>query len=181
MEYKRYDLRSEKQKIKDVEPNNRFRLKVIKTKKVIALKKIKDKILLMFLIKKENIDIYNINNIIDNNLINYLTKRNIINDTRILDSIIYTGDLTKIDYTNLVYRYPIRKQDIKNNKLQVNIFYRDYSKTKNEQEEIMWLVNTAPNEEDSWKSALNTLTLNKDKLTGMIILVKDIKDNGNTL
>jgi hypothetical protein len=72
-----------------------------------------------------------------------------------INGIIYVGNLEDCPYIeSLVYMYPQRRVDIRENRLP---FYKDYSKTKEEQDNIKWLVNSTPTYKHSWNTVIRKI------------------------
>lgn len=71
--------------------------------------------------------------------------------------VLYSGTLLGFKkYEEVVYKFPMRKKDIKEGK---NPSYRDYTKSIKEQKDIMWLVNTISTAKISWGTIISSCKL----------------------
>jgi len=173
MENIRYDLRSEEQKIKDLKQNNDFRLKTIIRKPFIVLKKL-NKIKLLVVIPLKEIELleFNKEGVLPSSTIERLKKNKLIKEKEDIIGFSHSGDLNHIHYESLVYKFPKRKNDVKNKIL--DDFYRDYSKSLKKQKDLMVYINTCPDALTSWRSVIRTI----NSKYGIILI---INNNENTI
>lgn len=72
-----------------------------------------------------------------------------------ITQVIFCGNLIKFKgFEKYVQKFPLRRIDIKEGRLP---HYRQYTKTVEEQKNIMWLINVCHNAHDSWKSVITKL------------------------
>jgi transcriptional regulator with AAA-type ATPase domain len=91
-------------------------------------------------------------------VLQFLKDNNIIQLREEVKVVYYCGDLRNYTATDeIVYKFPQRRVDIKNNRPER---FRDYSKTLEQQKNIMSLVNTAPTADISWKTAIRKVGSN---------------------
>lgn len=95
------------------------------------------------------------NKALDNNTNQQLKDLKIINNTSDVKEVLYYGDLTNFTgYSNIIYKFPLRKKDILEGK---DPHYRLYTRTYKYQLENMWLLNLCRTAYDSWKSVIEKL------------------------
>lgn len=88
-------------------------------------------------------------------IIEDLKKFEIIKNEDEIKAILACGDLSKFKhYSKFVYKYPLRKVDIRN---RVEEQFRLYTKSAEKQREMMLMLNLCPTAELSWKSVLTKL------------------------
>ena len=88
-------------------------------------------------------------------IIEDLKKFEIIKNEDEVKAILACGDLSKFKhYSKFVYKYPLRKVDVRN---RVEEQFRLYTKSAEKQREMMLMLNLCPTAELSWKSVLTKL------------------------
>ena len=88
-------------------------------------------------------------------IIEDLKKFEIIKNEDEIKAILACGDLSKFKhYSKFVYKYPLRKVDVRN---RVEEQFRLYTKSAEKQREMMLVLNLCPTAELSWKSVLAKL------------------------
>lgn len=88
-------------------------------------------------------------------IIEDLKKFEIIKNEDEIKAILACGDLSKFKhYSKFVYKYPLRKVDVRN---RVEKQFRLYTKSAEKQREMMLMLNLCPTAELSWKSVLTKL------------------------
>ena len=88
-------------------------------------------------------------------IIEDLKKFEIIKNEDEIKAILACGDLSKFKhYSKFVYKYPLRKVDVRN---RVEEQFRLYTKSAEKQREMMSMLNLCPTAELSWKSVLTKL------------------------
>ena len=102
-----------------------------------------------------------------------LKDNNLITLREEVKTVVFLGELENY-YPNdeIVYKFPKRKVDIRENKPD---YYRDYSKTLEQQKNSMWLVNTAPSLRHCWESIIRKC----NSKYGLILEIV-IKNENNT-
>ena len=101
-----------------------------------------------------------------------LKSFNIIKDEEEIKAILTCGDLSKFKhYSKFVYKYPLRKVDVRNRREEQ---FRLYTKSAEQQRELMLSINLCPTAELSWKSVLTKIG------TEYGLFLKIQIDNSNT-
>ena len=103
-----------------------------------------------------------------------LINHNIITDISQVDAVLLCGDLSKFKkYAKLVYKFPLRKIDVRN---RVEEQFRLYTKTAEQQKNLMLNFNLCPTAELSWKSVLEKIGTNYGLLLKIKIIDTSDKD-----
>ena len=159
--------------IKNTQQNiNAFNDKINKSGNIVLLKRInKTEHYIYYVVVRateEEINKLKINKQLERRQYQFLIDEKVINFAEEIEGIIFSGHLLNFtSYEQLVFQYPMRKIDIRDRKEKV---YKDYSKTKEEQENIQWLVNSTPTPLHSWKTVIR-----KIGKTGIILKIKKEK------
>lgn len=139
-----------------IEKYNQYILKNLPNPAPVILKKLigqdKEVFYVLVGVSKNVIDTINIDKSLPNSVFDYLKKFNIIQQEEEVEQLLYSGNLNKFKlYDKLVYHFPYRAQDARENKLPK---FRDYTKTLEQQKNTMWLYNSCTSAKDSWKTAI---------------------------
>lgn len=138
----------------DLDKINNFNLNQVRKTSVIILKKKKNefKTILYVVVSATEQEIEDTKRVkaLTEGTLMVLKDNNLITLREEVKTVVFLGEL-KNYYPNdeIVYKFPKRKVDIRENKPD---YYRDYSKTVEEQKDSMWLVNTAPSLAHCWAS-----------------------------
>jgi hypothetical protein len=101
-----------------------------------------------------------------------LLSNNIITDIEQIEKVLLCGDLSKFKkYSKLVYKFPLRKVDVRN---RVEEQFRLYTKTMQQQRDLMLMINLCPTAELSWKSVLEKLGTNYGLLLKVVVTNPEI-------
>lgn len=104
-----------------------------------------------------------------NNIIDTLIKENIINNKSNINGVVYYGNLLNFtQYRELVYKFPIRKIDLREGR---EPRFRLYTRTIEYQKEMGLVMNLCPTAELSWKSVIDKV----GSKTGLILQIKKKK------
>ena len=111
---------------------------------------------------------------LDKTIYSILIEQQLINVNTDVKEVLYWGNLKDFkQYSDLVYKFPLRRQDLKEGK---EPHYRLYTRTAEQQKNTMWLINICSTSQQSWLSVIEKV----GSSYGLLLKIK-IRNDTNSI